>query len=446
MKLITRRRVKISPFGSQELAIKELDGVDPSKIVVRTSDGKTHSIRNANRPGRFIVRFIGQTPRSFADVDFLLNDDSQTDKKPEEIKDIVAADAPKPPESKNRLFGRVPFFKKLQDRQIERKELNLKEIEGIRKKDLSHKNLAGKKILTFDYSGCWARGLGMIQKAHQLQYELKRPLHDYYDRICGQGDGAIIAAAMAAGIGFDALASWWTSDWRKVHSPGFPQKAKRWAVSKFKPNASGYDAKKARAALKKLFLIPPAADRRMRDALTELQITVMQADMNISTHLSSVNPELELYIAVEDSAVTKISYNQGETIKGEAVFLGAIEKNDDIGLMLSKNNKKLAVTSIGAPVRINPPAAVNLKKLGHAADKAALQSAGHFVYQRRVGQLIEKLREAGYDINYIRLECLPMDSVVRNNAGDEAMRAGIESGSGKLRTLFRETRHENVSQ
>ena len=165
--------------------------------------------------------------------------------------------------------------------------------------------------------------------------------------------------------------------------------------------------------------------------------------MKISTHYSQANPEMELYTAVEDSAVTKVHYNQKETIKGEAVFLGAIEKNDVLGLALSNDNKKMRLTSIGAPVRVNPPAARRLVKLGHAADKIALQSSSHFIYEKRITQLIKKLSEAGYQIYYLRLDCAPIDGVVSNDVSETAMRAGIESGSGQIEHI-REAQHANV--
>ena len=198
-----------------------------------------------------------------------------------------------------------------------------------------------------------------------------------------------------------------------------------------KPYQSGYDAKQARAALRKLFT-KSEVDLRMKDCLTSLQINVMQADMQVSIHYSPQNPGMELWTAVEDTAVTKMHFNQTDTVHGGAVFLGAIEKNDVMGLVLSRDNKNLLIHSIGAPVRVNPPAAKQLKKLGHAADKVALESGGHFVYEQRVEQLIEKLSEANYSINYQRFACKPIDAVTSIDTSKAAMEAGIDSGSGKI--------------
>ena len=94
-------------------------------------------------------------------------------------------------------------------------------------------------------------------------------MHDYFDLITGQGGGAILAAALAVGIEFDQLAEWWTTDWRKVHNPNPLQKLQRWAVSKIKPNESGFNAKRARKALKKLFS-RAKSDLRFKDVLTRL--------------------------------------------------------------------------------------------------------------------------------------------------------------------------------
>jgi len=434
-KLLKSIRAQIPAFGSLEKHIPELNGKDLSSIVVKTPDGKEHKVCETARKDFFRFVFVGKKSREITTIDiFESNKETRPVPVQSKIKKIV-----KTPFKKRSRFG---FLNKIQDKQIARKELNQREIAEIRDKNLSHDGLAGKRALTFDHVGCWARALGMIQKAKQLQFQLSEPLYKVYQKISGQGDGAIIAAAIAAGIDLERLGQWWVTDWRRVHSPGAGQKIARWAVSKIKRNESGYNAKKARAALRKLF-VKTTADLRMKDVLAELQITVIQADMNISTHFSPQNPEMELYTAVEDSAITKIHYNQKETIKGEAVFLGAIEKNDVAGLLLSKNNKDLEITSIGAPVRINPKGAGKLAKLGHAADKIALQSAGHFVYEKRVRQIINKLAEAGYNIRYQRLDCEPLDHVVSGDTSDAAMMAGIESGSGKI-SIIKEGGHENV--
>lgn len=433
-------KIQIPDFGFQELAVPELAGKDLSLIWAETEDGVRHTLKPTHRNDIVTITFHSQKKRAVVEVSFF---EMNAETNQPDIKPVLVE---KKPELKTNQGGvkkfKKPFFKGLQKRQINRIELNKEEIKNIRQADLSHKNLAGQNVLTFDFTGCWARGLGMIQKAKQLHFQLKKPLHDCFDRIAGQGDGAIIAGAVAAGIDLDRLGEWWISDWRKVHSPGTIKKIQRWAKTKVQPNQSGYDAKQARTALRKLF-VKTSADLRLKDVLCDLQITVIQADMKISTHYSQKNPEMELYTAVEDSAVTKIHYNQKETIKGEAVFLGAIEKNDVLGLALSGDNKKMRLTSIGAPVRINPPAGRQLVKLGHAADKVALQSSSHFIYEKRITQLIKKLSEAGYQIYYLRLDCAPIDGVVSNDVSEMAMRAGIESGSGKI-THVKEAQHANV--
>jgi hypothetical protein len=440
--LLKKIKIQIPDFGFQELAVPELAGKDLSLIWAQTADGIRHTLKSTHRNDTVNITFHQQKKRAVVEVSFfeMNNVENNTAK----IKPVLVK---KEPALKINQGGvkkfKKPFFKGLQERQSNRIELNKEEIKSIREADLSHKKLAGQNVLTFDFTGCWARGLGMIQKAKQLQFQLKKPLHDCFDRVAGQGDGAIIAGAVAAGINLERLGEWWITDWRKVHGPGTIKKLQRWAQTKIQPNQSGYDAKQARAALRKLF-VKTSADLRLKDVLCDLQITVIQADMKISTHYSQTNPDMELYTAVEDSAITKIHYNQKETIKGEAVFLGAIEKNDVLGLALSDDNKKMRLTSIGAPVRVNPPAGRQLAKLGHAGDKVALQSSSHFIYEKRIKQLIKKLSEAGYQIYYLRLDCAAIDGVVSNDVSEMAMRAGIESGSGQI-THIRETQHANVS-
>ncbi len=439
--MLKKIKIQIPDFGFQELAFPELAGKDLSLIWAETADGVRHTLKPTHRNDTVTITFHQQKKRAVVEVSlFEMNNSEETTPIQPVLTPVKPAQIIPQPSAK---FSKIPFFNKLQKRQFDRVELNQEEIKNIREADLTHKNLAGQNVLTFDFTGCWARGLGMIQKAKQLQFQLKKPLHDCFDRIAGQGDGAIIAGAVAAGIDLNRLGEWWIRDWRKVHAPGTLKKLQRWAKTKIQPNQSGYDAKQARAALRKLF-VKTSVDLRLKDVLCDLQITVIQADMKISTHYSQKNPEMELYTAVEDSAITKIHYNQKETIKGEAVFLGAIEKNDVLGLALSGDNKKMRLTSIGAPVRVSPPSARKLTKLGHAADKIALQSSSHFIYEKRIAQLIKKLSEAGYQIYYLRLDCAPIDGVVSNDVSEMAMRAGIESGSGQIEHI-KEAQHANVS-
>lgn len=432
MILLRQINLPVPDFGYKEFYAPEFRNVPLNQIVAATDDSRQHTIRKTQKPDYYYLTFNKMPPGTKHLVFFWKLDPGEVfgqNQKTQENKVIEIKPEPVPESKPKRSV--IPFFAKLQKKQADRKSLNQAQIAEIREKNLSHPGLEGKKILTFDATYCWARWLGMLQKAKQLHYELKKPLHEHFDRIAGQGDGAIIAAALAAGIDLDKVAQWGINDWRKVHNPGFGSKLLRWSASKIKPAESGYNAKQARKALRKLF-VKTSSDLRMKDVLTELQITVVQGDMNVSTHYSFQNPEMELWTAVEDSAVTKMHYNQKETVKGEAIFLGAIEKNDALGLALSENNKNLSITSIGAPVRVNPPAAKGLSKLGHASDKTTSQAAGHFFYLKRVEQLIKKLSEAGFNIQYSRLECLPIDHVVKDDTSEAAMQAGIESGSGRI--------------
>jgi len=422
-------KAHVPPWRFREMVIPQLEGCDLSEVSCETPDEMIHKIEPGQVESRYKITFNNQKPDATVELSFYQRGAEQPEIRVKEISRVsqnspVSASPAKPKKS-------FPFFKILQDRRENQIQLNHDKIKAIRETDLSFFNLEGKKVLTFDFTGCWARALGMIQKAIQLQHQFKKPLHEIYDRITGQGDGAIIAAAIAAGIDLDRLAAWWVSDWKKVHSPGLLKGALRWSVKIVKRNESGYNAKQARAALQKLF-VKTSADLRMKDVLTELQITVIQADMKVSTHHSDLNPDMELWTAVEDSAITKIHFNQKQTVKGEAAFLGAIEKNDVLGLLASPDNKNLQITSIGVPVRINPPAALKYTKTGHAGDKIALQAAGHFLYEKRVKQIIEKLIEAGCKFSYLRLDCDPLDGLVSNDTSATAQNAGIESGSGKI--------------
>jgi len=408
---------------------------DVKKIQAETPDGVRQNLTHALKPPNYILKYNSPI-NSVIQVGFYLLLEGEKEEKKSEIKKETPPPpklelVPKKPDVPKK---RLPVFGLLQKRQETRVALNQGKIDALRNQEISYRNINGKRILTFDYTGCWARGLGMISKAMQLEHQLDREIYRYYDIITGQGDGAIIAAAISVGIDYKTLTDWWINDWRKIHSPGFVSKVARSVVSKFKPYQSGYNAKKATAALRKLFT-RSKADLRMKDVLTALQITVMQADMKISVHYSGGNQDMEIYTAVEDSAITKVGYSQRETIKGESVFLGAVEKNDVLSFCLSPDNKNMSITSIGTPVRINPEGAKTLNKEGSGATVKATRTASHFVYDKRVEATIAKLKEADYKIKYLRLECEPIDWIVANDTSDEARIAGINSGSGQIDNL-----------
>jgi len=453
-KLLATRKIQVSIYKFQELRLPELAAYKTEDLQAETDDGVIQPLKEAHRPPNYIVTF-NKPIDSLINLSFylLINKEEPAEEIPEKTEEKAPPEPdlkivePEPVVEIVPVKKRVPFYNPLQLLQAGRQkksELNQAAIAAIRDKDISIKNLEGKSILTFDSTDCWARGQGMIQKAVQLEYQLNTPLHRFYDRISGQGDGVIIAAAIAAGIDFDTLSGWWNTDWKKVHSPHIGQKFVRSVVSLVRTHQSGYNAKQARTALRKLFT-KTKSDLLLKNTLTELQITVIQADLNISTHYSFEAGYLELYIAVEDSAVTKVGYNQGASIKGEAIFLGAVEKNDVLGFLLADNNKNMILHSIGAPGRINPVRAKKLDKKGHAAMTSVVRRSNHFVYNKRVEGVISKLTENGFKIDYLRLECKAIDSVVANDTSDQAMRAGIESGSGTINNLPQGGKNEKIA-
>jgi hypothetical protein len=426
--LLKRLKRQVPDFGYLEIHLPEAAGKKLTDLAAETPDGTRHKLWENSRKDYINLSFRGQRPQNTVEIDFyLLNTGGPPQTAPAQIPVVKAT----PPPEKPKKGRKIPFFSGLQHKQAERAALNLAEIKSIRETDLSCPNLSNQNVLTFDAAYCWARAWGMIQKAQQLQFQLGKPLYKCYDRICGQGDGAILAAAVAAGISFDRIGAWWSKEWRKVHNPNLLKATQRWLVSKAKPSQSGYDAKQARKALRILFQ-KNGADMRMKDVQTELQVMVMQADLKVTFHYSPENPDIELWTVVEDSAITKMHYNQKETISGGAIFLGAIEKNDALGLALSSGNTNLSILSIGTPVRVNPQTAKKFSKLGHAGDKINLQNGGFFLHEKRTEQLVEKLNGVGYQIVYRRLECASMDGIVSNDTSDLAKSVGIESGSGQI--------------
>jgi hypothetical protein len=424
--ITTINNVEVPSYPTRDYSIPKLDGIDLTKVVVIAPNGEVQSISHSNRPGLYTIRFVGQLTNAVISLQVFVYEeavDSEDILQPGSEKEELEV----PPEAP--IKKRKSLLKELQKKQAERmaaKRERIKKAEGLKPK-----GLANLKVLTFDQTNCWARALGMLQKAKQLEYEIGKPLCSYYDRITGLGDGAIIAAAIAANLSMQDLGEWWTTEWRKVHTPGTVQGMVRTLGSFVRSNESGFNAKAARKALKKLFAngnVP----MRMRDVATELHITVIQADLNTSTHQSNKHPDIELWAVCEDTAITKFSYNQKQTIKGEAIFLDFAEKNDVLGMAVAQNNEGLKLTSIGAPVRIHPESAKKLVKLGHGADKVAARDANQLVFNKRVEQVIEKLKSANHKIHYHRLECEPIDSIVLNSTVDNAMKLGIESGAGNI--------------
>lgn len=433
---LTETRCQVSNFGFQSLILPGLKGRGSEDVISVTDDDIRHELTHIRDDEyKIFWRFKPPQPNNivtlttYEEVDGVPSSEKVPEAEPDEQSELLPSPSaqPKPP---------VTYKSRLSDifgKQKKRIEI-YNSVREIRSQSLDHPELSGERVLLFDNAGCWARALGMIQKARQLRFELKVLLHDYYSRITGQGDGAIIAAALAAGISIDRLNEWWLTDWRKVHTPGIWRKVQRLAVTRVKRNLSGFHAGQARKALRKLFMNGRVV-LRMKHVQTELFISAIQADMTITQHYSKTSPDIELWTVCEDSAVTKMIYAQKNTTEIGGVFLGALEKDDSLGLLLSENNEKMEkieITSIGTPVKMNPPAAAALHKLDAEADKKALQSGAYFLYNKRVLQVVRLKQQINPLIRYHRLECQPMDFIVSNDTSQTAEQAGINSGYGKI--------------
>jgi len=427
--LLTETRCQVSNFGFQSLILPGLKGRGLGDVVSITDDDTIHGlIHIKNDEYKIYWKFKPPQPNNFVtlstyeEVDEIPQPEEKTDEEPEllSIPDVVP---PSPVTYKSR-------FADILGRQKKRIEL-YNSVRKIRSQTLAHPDLSGSRVLTFDNAGSWAGALGMIQKARQLRFELKAPLHEYYSRITGQGDGANIAAALAVGISIDRLNEWWLTDWREVHTPGVLRSFQRMVVKRVKRNLTGFHAGQARKALQKLFMNGKVV-LRMKDVQTELFISAIQADMSITQYYNKTHPEVELWTACEDAAVTKMIFAQKNTAEIGGVFLSPPEKNDSMGLLLSENIDEIEITSIGIPVKINSPAAAELYKLDAEADKVTQQNAAYFYYNKRISQIVRLAQKNNPLIRYHRLECQPIDSIVANDTSEAAEKAGTNSGYGKI--------------
>jgi hypothetical protein len=300
--------------------------------------------------------------------------------------------------------------------------------EIIKAEGLAFSQIDNKHVLAFDQTNCWNRGLGMIMKAAQLESQVGKPLHVFFHRITGQGNGAVIAAACACGIPFNTLVDWWRTDWRKAHTPNLWDTVKRQAVKFVRPQTHGYDAKKAKKSLNRLF-------RRndqiltINKAKTELQINTILGDLLAVSFRSweETHAKLTIADAVIDSSITRFDYDGKNTVKGKPPFLGEIEKNDSLGLLLD-GNASTKITQIGAPVRLDPKNAKSLSKSDQAGMKVTSRDKTQFIYLQRVKKLVKKLNHA----HYLRLECSPIDDIVLNSTTERAMQSGQQSGEGYI--------------
>ncbi len=305
------------------------------------------------------------------------------------------------------------------------------EINDLR--NLYFSRLKNKRILTFGNPNCWARGLGLINKAYQLKEQIGMELHHYYNLVTGQGYGAIPAAAIAAGVDLSSLMHWWTEEFKKVHTPSFFNSVARTVVKFLNPAESGFNHKKAASALQKLYS-KQSNPIRLCDLQTDLQFKVVFADLKIGTYSSSDEAQQDLTLAeiVVDAAITRNDFNSKSTIKCEPPFLGELEKNDLLGFLVSPEGDETEITCIDTPVRIDPENAPKLEKQGDIAFKFARQSLGQHVHQMRVRQVVEKLEGQGQTIKLLQLPCRSMDHIVRNSTTPIAQKTGIGSGAGKI--------------
>lgn len=429
VKLATIKGVEVPGNLRRDLKITSLDNKILENIIVCSEDGIQQQISATDIPGRYTIHFNGLAPQTSTSLII------------EEMvyqEEIAKAPVPKaeppamPPEEPVIDIPdiaprkKIDLLKEKKRQRIKTKSLSIRSGAGLRPSRLN-----GLRVLTFGDANCWARALGMAQKSYQLQYALGVPLIQYYDRITAQGDGAIIAAAIACGIDFDRYFDWYTNTWRAVFTPNPLIRMKRFTKRFFK-NEVGFDASQAEKAILKLFT-QSGTLLRMKDTKIPLHITTMQADMEVTVFKSEKHDNLTIAEAVIDAAVTRLNFNQKSTIKDESLFLGAPDKNDSFRLLLSAQNQGLQVTSIDAPVRVDPEGAISLEKENSDALNVTMRNAQNHVSLFRARDLMKKLNEQGNaDLNLHELYCKPIDHIVRNSTTQEALEAGRESGSGMI--------------
>lgn len=413
------------------LRLPQLDRYKIEEIVCRSADGKYRELSRMGR--RYQVNVIDLRGRE-SDFEFYVfsdPEDLEVMKNPEchtALSDSVRNT--EDPVSKGRLNA-VRGLRNRSAKQAEKQRSRKADINDPNR--LLYEGLRGQRILTFGNPACWARGLGMINKANQLREQIGMDLHRYYTLVSGQGYGAILAAAISAGIDMNTLMTWWTNDFKKVHTPNIVQGMMRTVVKFLKPSESGFSHKQATKALRRLFS-RGLAPLRLRDVQIELQIKVIFSDLKVGTYSSCCEEQSDLTLAeiATDAAITRNDYNARSTIKGEPPFLGEVEKNDVLGFLVSPDGTQAQITCIDAPVRVDPENAGALERKSDTALKIIKQAQYQHIYQMRLGQVIDKLKVQGSDIKLMMLQCESLDHIVRNSTTRIAQKAGISSGTGKI--------------
>ncbi len=313
-------------------------------------------------------------------------------------------------------------------------ELKKKRDDYAEAKALKPVGMDGRKVLTCDDVG-YTKAAGIIKYLVSLEEKHnegvpeaeKRLINEFYDCFAFSGTTSIIGLYLSLGkksIGrgsIEYLLKWWTNNFRYAFSmtPGQNAKAKISRIFKGR-KPEGLSEVNVRRLLEGLFINPNSQEQfKLADINMEVYQPLMFDDLRTRVYTKGGTPDITLVeVAMSCGIDPKLFHIQQTEDIGSSI--GAFRRSFD--LPLAQYNEDISITSLGVPLRYQPP-----KKSNASATQmsAISKEAG---YKTEYHDTLKYMSEHRHKVRFMRIETKPMDGFSRYSVNRDNLRYAIACG------------------
>jgi len=308
--------------------------------------------------------------------------------------------------------------------------------EFIEAKALKPVGLQGRRVLTCDDVG-YTKAAGIIKYLMILENQFnegvlseadRKLINEFFDCFSFSGTSSIIALYLALGkksVGYGSieyLLKWWTHHFRFAFSLTPAQNAKIKLAKIFKgKEPEGLSEKNARRYLQELFINPNSGEQyTLKDINIEVYQPLMFDDLRARAYTKGETPDTKLVDIAVNCALDprRFSVKQTEDV---GTSLGAFRRSYD--LPLAQNNPGIKITSLGVPLRYQPPK--KSSETANIAQQGMISKEANYVTDYH--DTIQFMDLNPDRVHYYRVEIGAMDAISDYSVNRDNLRYAIAS-------------------
>lgn len=255
----------------------------------------------------------------------------------------------------------------------------------------------------------------------------KKLINEFYDCFVFSGISCIIGLYLTLGkksIGggsIEYLLKWWINNFRYAFSLTPAQNAKARIVGMFKgKEAGGLSEKNARKLLEGLFINPRNQEQfTLADINQEVYQPLIFDDMRSRAYTRGGTPDIKLVdVAMNCGIDPKLFHTKQTEEIGKSI--GSFRRSFD--LPLAQHNNNISITSIGVPLRFQPP------KKNNANTNQMTEISREANYMTDYHDTIQHMWNNQHNVKFIRIESQPMDGFSNYSVSADNLRYAVECG------------------